>query len=551
MAENPLASLSVGLAAAVASNNVEFIKSRNLHVVKFLYFIDLNDFEATLTPLKGNKKMRFSDGENEADIMISASGMFNLPRIPANSLVTILNIKFVDIDGKSFLVAQSVVPGTIELGPSPQSSAAPAAPGTFSGFGSRPIPLYGFGSSPAEVSGFTPVSGPQPMLGNPSSVGITSSMITAADVAMARSLKGGSSTSMPAASSQPVVGISSPQSNFSTSSTSFTFPVASPPFSGFSGSQTPTSPGWAPNTSTPSTAFTATAPPVGANQPQPARFNPGAAALAQIRAHQLQGPQHLIHKLGFLRLLRDIFQRIDPEMKIQSAAAEALQEAAEAFMVGFMEDANLVAIQDKMVTVLPDHMRRAMRNRAAASGVTIPDGPITSANILRLVYGMEMKEDHDGDSEDEESDEGGDPKDDSGEDVDDVDMDEDDEEDPGPPAQSSLNVATTNSAPHGTSDPSGVTVHIGDRLKEYLLKSRSPEDVAPLNQTISSSADESLPSLVAIEDLRSLLRVPDSVQLQLRFESGTTSIILDPSKSIAEQRQAQHLASKLVLEAAL
>jgi histone H3 len=256
---------------------------------------------------------------------------------------------------------------------------------------------------------------------------------------------------------------------------------------------------------------------------QPRRFQPGTVALAQIRASQ-QIPDLLINKLAFQRLLREIFQEIDPEMRIQSSAVQALQEATEAFMISFMEDANLVAIQDKMVTVLPEHMRRAMKIRATAAGRTIPDGPITSANLLRLMYGMDMKEDHDGDSGDEESDEGdGESSPAEGEDdEDDEDMESDGEE-TSTSSQSSMGAVAASdpqrfaAAGFASLVSTSLTVKIGDKLKEFLLKSRSTE-YPPLD-TSESSADESLPVMVTIEDLRVKLGIPDAIPLHLALQT--------------------------------
>jgi histone H3 len=49
----------------------------------------------------------------------------------------------------------------------------------------------------------------------------------------------------------------------------------------------------------------------------------------------------LIRKLPFQRLVREIAQEYKSDLRFQSQAVFALQEAAEAYMVGLFEDTNL------------------------------------------------------------------------------------------------------------------------------------------------------------------------------------------------------------------
>ena len=51
------------------------------------------------------------------------------------------------------------------------------------------------------------------------------------------------------------------------------------------------------------------------------------------------------------------------ESKKKSTALLALHEAAEAYMVGLMEDTNLCAIHAKRVTIMPKDMQLARRIR--------------------------------------------------------------------------------------------------------------------------------------------------------------------------------------------
>jgi histone H3 len=51
------------------------------------------------------------------------------------------------------------------------------------------------------------------------------------------------------------------------------------------------------------------------------------------------------------------------DKRIQAASALALQEATEAMLVGFFEDANYAAIHAKRVTVMPKDLELAHRIR--------------------------------------------------------------------------------------------------------------------------------------------------------------------------------------------
>jgi len=51
-------------------------------------------------------------------------------------------------------------------------------------------------------------------------------------------------------------------------------------------------------------------------------------------------------------------------MRFQSTAILGLQEAAEAYLVGLLEDTNLCAIHAKRVTVMPKDVSLAKRIRA-------------------------------------------------------------------------------------------------------------------------------------------------------------------------------------------
>ncbi|KAL6842615.1 hypothetical protein ACP4OV_027459 [Aristida adscensionis] len=92
------------------------------------------------------------------------------------------------------------------------------------------------------------------------------------------------------------------------------------------------------------------------------RYRPGTVALREIRKYQ-KGTEMLIRKLPFQRLVREIAQDFKIELRFQSHAVLALQEAAEAYMVALFEDTNLCAIHAKRVTIMPKDVQLARRIR--------------------------------------------------------------------------------------------------------------------------------------------------------------------------------------------
>uniref|UniRef100_A0A453QSV6 Core Histone H2A/H2B/H3 domain-containing protein n=1 Tax=Aegilops tauschii subsp. strangulata TaxID=200361 RepID=A0A453QSV6_AEGTS len=95
---------------------------------------------------------------------------------------------------------------------------------------------------------------------------------------------------------------------------------------------------------------------------KPHRFRPGTVALREIRKYQ-KSTELLIRKLPFQRLVREIAQDFKTDLRFQSSAVSALQEAAEAYLVGMFEDTNLCAIHAKRVTIMPKDIQLARRIR--------------------------------------------------------------------------------------------------------------------------------------------------------------------------------------------
>ena len=85
---------------------------------------------------------------------------------------------------------------------------------------------------------------------------------------------------------------------------------------------------------------------------KPRRFRPGTVALRQIRKYQ-KSTDLLIRKLPFQRLVREISHKINSELRFQSTALLALQEASESFLVNMFEDVNVCALHAGRVTIQP------------------------------------------------------------------------------------------------------------------------------------------------------------------------------------------------------
>jgi len=88
----------------------------------------------------------------------------------------------------------------------------------------------------------------------------------------------------------------------------------------------------------------------------------GTVALREIRRYQ-KSTELLIRKLPFQRLVREIAQDFKTDLRFQSSAVLALQEASEAYLVGLFEDTNLCAIHAKRVTIMPKDIQLARRIR--------------------------------------------------------------------------------------------------------------------------------------------------------------------------------------------
>ena len=96
---------------------------------------------------------------------------------------------------------------------------------------------------------------------------------------------------------------------------------------------------------------------------KPHRYRPGTVALPEIRRYQ-KSTELLIRRLPFQRLVWEIAQG---RLNFASGAILALQEAAEAYLIGLFEDTNLCTIHAKRITIMPKDIQLARRIRGEHS----------------------------------------------------------------------------------------------------------------------------------------------------------------------------------------
>ncbi len=90
------------------------------------------------------------------------------------------------------------------------------------------------------------------------------------------------------------------------------------------------------------------------------RFKPGTVALREIRRFQ-KAAGLLIRKQPFYRLAREISQDYSTDIRFQQSALNILQIYIESKLINMFENANLVAIHAKRVTLMPKDLQLARR----------------------------------------------------------------------------------------------------------------------------------------------------------------------------------------------
>ena len=112
-----------------------------------------------------------------------------------------------------------------------------------------------------------------------------------------------------------------------------------------------------------SKAVKKSAPAAGGIKERKARRNkPGTVTLREVKKYQ-KSITNLLPRASFQRLVRNICADLDHELRFQSQALLALQEATEAYVVGVFEDTNLCAIHAKRMTIQKKDMDLARRIR--------------------------------------------------------------------------------------------------------------------------------------------------------------------------------------------
>jgi histone H3 len=88
---------------------------------------------------------------------------------------------------------------------------------------------------------------------------------------------------------------------------------------------------------------------------KPYRYRPGTV--------YQKSTELLIRKAPFKRLVREIAIDVKSDLRVQSTAILALQEASEAYLIRLFEDTNLCAMHGKRVTITVKDMQLARRIR--------------------------------------------------------------------------------------------------------------------------------------------------------------------------------------------
>jgi len=92
------------------------------------------------------------------------------------------------------------------------------------------------------------------------------------------------------------------------------------------------------------------------------RYRPGMVALREIRKFQ-KSTETLIPKLPFQRLVKEVAQNYRTDLRFQSTAIAALQEASEDYLVGIMADSVMCMLPGGRKTMMMKDLQLARRIR--------------------------------------------------------------------------------------------------------------------------------------------------------------------------------------------
>jgi histone H4 len=149
---------------------------------------------------------------------------------------------------------------------------------------------------------------------------------------------------------------------------------------------------------------------------KPRRYRPGTVALREIRRYQ-KSSDLLIARAPFRRLARQIATAFSAAPLFREGALESLQSAAENYLVGLFQDANICAIHAKRVGIVPADLQLARRIRGEAQlsvqrhySVVTPSpaeqAEAVTADLLALAVEQEQDEEHavEGNEDDDDDD---------------------------------------------------------------------------------------------------------------------------------------------------
>jgi len=97
------------------------------------------------------------------------------------------------------------------------------------------------------------------------------------------------------------------------------------------------------------------------------RSKPGTAVLREIRYYQKQSGCLLIPQAAWRRLVRELGQDYMEDLNYTKGALELFQFAAESYLVGLFEEAQLCALHAGRVGILPKDLQLARRIRGERS----------------------------------------------------------------------------------------------------------------------------------------------------------------------------------------
>lgn len=131
-----------------------------------------------------------------------------------------------------------------------------------------------------------------------------------------------------------------------------------------------------------------------ASSPRKRRYRPGTRALLEIRKYQ-KSTSLLLRKTPFQRLVREVAMKYCDvgQVRWQSMALMALQEAAEAYLTCLFADSNLCALHARRVTVMPRDMQLARRLRGSFDVNWSNRAHWRSTEVMRLIWYLQRSRD--------------------------------------------------------------------------------------------------------------------------------------------------------------